>query len=261
MKFDKTVILLSLLFVLNQAEAFDQVKTLVISDIDDTVKVTNVLNKPVKIYNSLFSKKAFSGMAELYQEFFSEETAIYYISGSPLYLQNKIKSFLSKNNFPQTHQIILKKKKEDTFDYKLEAIRSLLLRVNPTKVILIGDDTQVDPEVYALIAKENPGIVDAIYIRSVRNRKLPFNPLMQSFFSPVEIAGFEYLKNNISTESFKIVANSFLEQDKKSKLFIKNRYCPEEGRAELEEIKQNLTETSLILLVERSQKKIEKACH
>jgi phosphatidate phosphatase APP1 len=260
MKLARIAVLVSLLFALDQARADIVVKTLVISDVDDTVKVTNVLNKPMKIFNSLFSKKAFSGMPELYQELFAEETAVYYLSASPDYIMKTIRKFLDKNNFPQIHQIILKKSKVDTFTYKRDAIRNLLKRVKPTRVILIGDDTQVDPEVYNLIADEHPGIIDAIYIRSVKNRKLPTNPLMQSFFSPVEIAGFEYLKNNLSAKSLKIVANGFLDQDNNSKLFIKKRYCPEEGRVELEEIKQRLTEATLISLVEKSQKKIEKAC-
>lgn len=252
---------LSVIFSL-QAKAEELViKTLVISDIDDTVKVTNVLNKPMKIFNSLFSKKAFSGMAELYQEFFAEETAIYYLSGSPTYLKKKIHHFLESNSFPQIHQTILKTSKGlNHFDYKSEAIKTLLAKIKPQRLVLIGDDTQVDPEVYDSISKENPGLVSAIYIRAVRDRKLPANPLMKSFFSPVEIAGHEYLKNTMSEASFKIVANGFLNQDKKSKLFIKRRYCPENGRDELLEIKQRLNNQALITLVEKSQKKIEEAC-
>jgi Uncharacterized conserved protein (DUF2183) len=238
----------------------DVVKTLVVSDVDDTIKVTNVLNKPMKIFNSLFSKKAFSGMAELYQELFQEETAVFYLSGSPKLIEKNIKKFLEKNHFPQVHQMILKKDKQDTFVYKTTAIRNLISRYKPEQIILIGDDTQVDPEVYLTIAKERPDLVKKIYIRVVRNRKLPGGDLIQGFFSPVEIAGDLYLDGRFDSKSMQVVAKGFINQNEDSKLAIRKRYCPEDGRLELDEIRHKMTEQTLITLIEKSQKKIISTC-
>ena len=243
-------------FILTTVEA----KTLVVSDIDDTLKVTNVLNTPAKILNSLFSKRAFAGMAELLQELYAEETTVYYLSASPVYLEGRIHGFLLKNHFPQIHQLVLRKEKLGLYDYKLKAIRELIKKVNPEKIILLGDDTQFDPEVYNTIYKENLRLVHAIYIRSIKNRELPHNPVLKSFFSPVEIAGFEYLDNQFTEASFKIVANGFLNQTEHSKIFLRHRYCPEQGRVELEEIKQKVHSPLVMSLLEETQQKITDVC-
>ncbi len=236
-------------------------KTLIISDIDDTIKLTDVLNKKTEIVrNALFSKKAFSGMSQLYKELNKKETDIHYVSGSPNLIRKVINNFLEDNNFPQNRNIVLKTKKVHTYEYKVEAIKDLIKELNPDEIILIGDDTEVDPEVYDTISKLNPLKVSGIYIRAVQNRELPSNGLMRSFFSAVEIAGVEHIRGTLNEESVGRVAKSFVNQDNKSELAIKKRYCPAEGRSEIEELKQQVSSLSVIEQLENSQAKIIKTC-
>ena len=251
-------IFLSLTFLLSLNITY--AKTLVVSDVDDTIKVTNVLNTRMKIINGLFTKKSFSGMSELYQQLNSPDTTIYYVSGSPNIIRTRINSFLKFNNFPQSEKLILKQGSVATYDYKLKAIRDLIAQYNPNKIILVGDDTEFDPEVYHTLSAENVGKIEGIYIRSIKNRALPANDLIKSFFTPVEVAGFELLKDNFSVEGLNLVASSFIKQDHSSKLVIKGRYCPADGRDQVEELKHQVRDQSSIDSLERTQQKIIATC-
>jgi hypothetical protein len=61
---------------------------------------------------------------------------------------------------------------EPALSYKTREIARLMAAHPDTQWILIGDDVDSDPEVYAEIARRHPGRVLAIYIRPVRRRAL-----------------------------------------------------------------------------------------
>lgn len=237
-----------------------EAKTLIVSDVDDTIKVTNVLNKKTIVYTGLISKKAFSGMSELYQSLNNSDTEIYYVSGSPKIIKVRVNEFLEENGFPQKNNLILKKGHVETYDYKVKAIRKLIKDLNPDKIILIGDDTEVDPEVYDTITKENPAKVESIYIRAIRNRELPSNAVMKNFFSAVEIAGFELLKGTLAVPDLSKVTKGFVDQTNCSEIVIKKRYCPKEGRAAIDEL-INLTDEAATSDLVAAQEKIIKTCN
>ncbi|MFA6237718.1 MAG: phosphatase domain-containing protein [Bacteriovorax sp.] len=252
------IVFLTLLLSLNSSYA----KTLIVSDVDDTVKVTDVLNKRNMVYNALFSKAEFSGMSELYREMNLPETTLYYVSGSPKFLEEKVGEFLEFNKFPQKANLILKQGlKTHTYDYKVETITNLINKTNPDKVILIGDDTEFDPEVYETISKKFPSKVESIYIRAIQDRELPKLSNIRNFFSAAEVAGLEVLKGNLKVSSLVKVAASFIKREKGSKIVIKERYCPSLGRTQIEELKQSLNEQSSIDSLEKTQQKIVDTCH
>lgn len=236
-------------------------KTLIVTDVDDTVKVTDVLNKKNTIYNALFSKAAFSGMSELYRQLNTKENTFYYISGSPTFIEERVSSFLEFNDFPQRTNLILKKGlRTPTYDYKVTAITKLIQETNPDKVILIGDDTEFDPEVYETISKNFPSKVESIYIRAIQDRVLPKLNNIRSFFSAVEIAGLEMQRGNLKSNSLVRVATSFVLTENKSKIVITGRYCPAQGRDTIEELKQSVKDQSSINALEFTQKKIISTC-
>jgi hypothetical protein len=251
-------IILNCFFFLSLNFAYSN--TLIISDVDDTIKVTNVLNKKDAVLNGLFSRKAFSGMSELYQEFNTNDSFIYYLSGSPKILNKAIESFFDINEFPQPGNLILKSTLISTYFYKLNEIRNLICLSNPDDIILIGDDTEVDPEVYDVISKEYESKVKSIYIRAIKNRGLPSNDLMKSFFSPVEIAGFELLRGHFSISGLVKVTSAFVAQKKDSQLKIAGRYCPAEGRLQIEELKHIFSDQQTLDLLTLTQETIIKAC-
>jgi hypothetical protein len=236
-------------------------KTLIVSDVDDTIKITNVLAKAKTIYNAFFLKEEFSGMSTLYNELNVGDTEFYYISGSPHFVKNKVINFLEKQNFPSPDHLILKTSMFDsTYTYKVAKIEKLIISEKPDKVILIGDDTEKDPEVYETISQRFPNLVQSIYIHSIKNRDLPKLKNLKNYFAATEIAAREMIKGNLLSASLKRVADSFVDTIKGNHIFIPGRYCPMEGRAQIEELKVILTETSEREALDLTQQKIISLC-
>lgn len=156
----------------------------VISDIDDTVLVTHTLNTFRKVRTLLIKnalkRKAVQEMKDLYQRFSEKGYPFFYVSNSEANLFPLIRLFLEHNHFPigpiflkpfvRWNQIFKKKKRSDRISHKKEKIKSLLNSLKEMDFILIGDDSQKDPEIYAEISKAFPGRIKQIYIRSLRRK-------------------------------------------------------------------------------------------
>ncbi len=157
-------------------------KIAVISDIDDTVLVTHTLNTFRKVRTLLvknaLKRKAVQEMKDLYQRFNDKGYPFFYVSNSEANLFPLIRLFLEHNHFPigpiflkpfvKWNQIFKKKKRSAGASHKKEKITSLLNSLNEMEFILIGDDSQKDPEIYVEISKAFPGRIKQIYIRSVK---------------------------------------------------------------------------------------------
>lgn len=258
------ILLVSLFVFFNLSNSL-LAKTILISDIDDTIKMTGVLNNKISVgFEGIFGKREFSGMSELYNEYDHNDVAIYYVSGSPQMIDCRIENFLTKRNFPDADQRFLKDKiSSDTYKFKMNTIRNILSKYPSSTAILIGDDTEHDPRVYNDISYEFPGRVEAIYIRTITNSKLPSNPLMKSFFTSVEIAANELLKENLNYTGLESVVSAFVNQTKNSGMQLKRFYCPKGGLDAIKDLILKYQSTGRYPVVEllmRTQNKIIKVC-
>lgn len=237
-------------------------KTLIISDIDDTIKMTDILGAKSKIlFNTFFKPQAFAGMSELYQGFNQEETIIHYVSGSPKIIRKKVTKFLVKNNFPQNENLTLRDSVFDhAYDFKYNSIKKILDLVKPDKVILIGDDTEFDPDVYHQIALDHPELVRGIYIRTIQKRELINLSGIKTFFAPIEIALSEVLEKRYEFSNLKNLTESFINQSNKAGIAIKNRYCPEDGRIEVDVLNFLVGNEEIDFLLKQTQEKIAITC-
>ena len=156
----------------------------VVSDIDDTVLVTHTLNtfrkmRTLLVKNAL-RRKAVKKMKDFYQEFHHRGYPFFYVSNSESNLFPMIRLFLEHNHFPigpvflkpyvEWSQIFEKRKRQETGLHKKEKITFLLNALPEMNFILIGDDSQKDPEIYAELAHTFPGRIREIYIRMVKHR-------------------------------------------------------------------------------------------
>jgi len=148
----------------------------IISDIDDTIKESNVLNKNELVKNTFFRKFVpVKGMPELYKKFHEKGFVFHYVSGSPWQLYPAIHSFLIDEHFPEgAMELKLFRVKDkslinflsaDQFTYKINSIKTILDRFPQRKFILIGDSGEKDPEVYAEIANQYKERIKYIFIR------------------------------------------------------------------------------------------------
>jgi hypothetical protein len=68
----------------------------IVSDLDDTIKTTEVANPLKAIFHSVARTDGFAGMPELYN---AEAAPLFVITGSPRILKFRVKAFLKKNDY------------------------------------------------------------------------------------------------------------------------------------------------------------------
>ena len=158
-------------------ELVEPVGLSVISDIDDTIKVSEVRDK-VALLENTFARpfQPVPGMAERYRRWEIEGAAFHYVSSSPRQLHEPLAAFLRGAGFPagELHlkDVRLKDRSiltllDDPLDSKPAVIREVLRRYPGRTFLLVGDSGEKDPEVYGGIAREFRKQVRAIYIRDV----------------------------------------------------------------------------------------------
>jgi hypothetical protein len=157
--------------------------TSVISDIDDTVKVTNVADRRELLANTLLREfHAVPGMAEIYQRWQDEGHAFHYVSSSPWQLAESLACFLRDASLPAgSMHLKLFRLKDSTplrrlpsrKSSKRRVIERILADFPGRRFLLVGDSGERDPEVYAAVARRHPHRVPAVVIREVVGRASP----------------------------------------------------------------------------------------
>ncbi len=152
----------------------------VISDIDDTVKDSNVLDKTQLIANTFLREyRTVTGMPELYQSFEQASVPIHYVSASPWQLYEPLRDHFSTSKLPlgtfHMRDFDLKRSSvtvmfESTKSLKRLSIDPLLKRCPNRKFLLIGDSGEFDPEIYGAVASEYPSKIVGIWIRNLPGR-------------------------------------------------------------------------------------------
>lgn len=152
----------------------------VISDIDDTIKISDVTDKQALLANTfLRAFRPAPGMSELYGRWAESGVAFHYVSSSPWQLFPALDRFLGREGFPRGsfHLKQFRLKDESFFNlfqegeaHKIPIIESILADFPGRKFILIGDSGERDPEIYGEIARRHPGQIVRILIRDVTDQ-------------------------------------------------------------------------------------------
>ncbi len=162
----------------------------IVSDIDDTIKISEVLNKRTLIRNTFLEPfRAVPGMAEWYQEMAHKQAFFHYLSASPIQLYPALSGFLKDAHFPpgalhlreSTSKRNLHAGREVTIAHKKNILTRLLTIYPRRKFILIGDSGENDPEIYADIARIYPERILAIHIRNVTSEDRTAPRYQQTF--------------------------------------------------------------------------------
>jgi len=155
--------------------------TSVISDIDDTVKVTNVGNRRELLANTLLREfYAVPGMAEVYRQWQTAGTAFHYVSASPWQLANCLGGFLRDAGLPlgSMHLKLFRLKDSTPLGRlpsrkrsKRRSVENIVADFPRRRFLLVGDSGERDPEVYAEVARRHPDQVVGIAIRQVEGKQ------------------------------------------------------------------------------------------
>jgi phosphatidate phosphatase APP1 len=162
----------------------------VVSDIDDTIKVTEVPAGKDVVLKNTFCRPfiALSDMVERYRALGG--AAFHYVSGGPCQLYQPLAEFLTSAGFPpgtlhlnyfpknflseDTRSLMIDSicgSLSRTYDHKVEQITRLLERFPEREFILVGDSGELDVEVYRRIRELFGARVREIWIRDVINDK------------------------------------------------------------------------------------------
>ncbi len=163
----------------------------VISDIDDTIKFTNVGNKQEMLRNSFLRPyQSIEGMAELFAELATPQTSFHYISATPWQLYHPIAAFLANHHFPEgsihlrkfeLKDITFLKKIFPTHKKKRNVIENLLTHYPQRRFLLFGDSGEKDPEMYGKIARKYPEQIVGICIRDTTGEPTNFARFQRAF--------------------------------------------------------------------------------
>jgi hypothetical protein len=163
----------------------------VISDIDDTIKITEIPAGASIVVRNTFFKEYMPAprMAEMYEEW--EDASFHYVSGSPWQLYKPLSGFLfsERAGFPvgTFHMKSARKNvltisswhdlrefitnENITFEQKITQITQIFEHFPGRQFIMVGDSGERDPEVYRAILEQYPEQVKEIIIRDVVNHR------------------------------------------------------------------------------------------
>ncbi|KAF2764870.1 hypothetical protein EJ03DRAFT_355415 [Teratosphaeria nubilosa] len=153
----------------------------IISDIDDTIKVTRTID-PIGILKNTFvveTPEPIAGMPELYAHAKSvlSDPPFFYLSASPYNLYRFLRIFRDAH-YPlgtiilrdaswQNLGGLITSLTQNTKEYKDDRIAKIHTWFPHRRYICFGDSMQSDPEAYGQAARRFPGWIRAIFIRKV----------------------------------------------------------------------------------------------
>lgn len=153
----------------------------VISDIDDTVKITGVGDHE-RVLENTFARpfREVPGMAELYQRWSARPgMAFHYLSASPWQLYEPLEAFRERVGLPRGvyHLRVFQIKWNELPDvsippreHKLPQIERLISDFPKRRFILVGDSSEQDPEIYGEVARKYRRREIHIFIRDLDSR-------------------------------------------------------------------------------------------
>lgn len=198
---------------------------MIISDVDDTVKITNSGSTLGSTWSGLFKKSAFVGMPAVYRAWDAEKAKIYFVTGSPTIVGKNMHAMMNANNIPYISITFRSNQSEETYKYKMRAVSRLMDRHPEEQVVLLGDNVNSDFDVYRDIAAKYPGRVLATYIHHVKNRASLEGQI--PWVTAYDIAVTEGEQGRVKALLATAVKDAVIKGDK-SKLFPSYAWCPKD---------------------------------
>jgi len=153
----------------------------VISDIDDTIKHTEVRDAERALANTFVREfEAVPGMAGGYQKEADRGAVFHYVSASPWQLYRPLAQWLAADKFPpgSVHLALFRLTDSSSLvlldqpdEGKRAAIERILADFPKRRIVLVGDTGQKDPELYGEIARRHGDQIARIFLRNVTGEK------------------------------------------------------------------------------------------
>ncbi|KAL2156567.1 hypothetical protein VTH82DRAFT_1312 [Thermothelomyces myriococcoides] len=159
-----------------------------ISDIDDTIKQSNISMGAREIFRNALvrdlAELTVDGVHEWYNKMHDMGVKLHYCSNSPWQLYPVLATFLHTAGLPEGsmhlkhYSGMLQGIFEPVAERKKGTLEAIIRDFPERKFLLVGDSGEADLEVYTELAVANPGRILAIFIRDVTT------PEQAGFFDP-----------------------------------------------------------------------------
>lgn len=153
----------------------------VISDIDDTVKITHVGDRRRMLALTFLEPfEPVPGIAARFRQWSAAGAAFHFVSSSPWPLYEPLAEFLAHAGFPDAtttlKNVSLRDRSIRNFlanstKTKPPAIDVLLAAFPGRRFVLVGDDVENDARIYADAVRRHPGRIARIFIRHVEGQR------------------------------------------------------------------------------------------
>ncbi|EAQ77521.1 phosphatidate phosphatase App1 family protein [Blastopirellula marina] len=152
----------------------------IISDIDDTVKHTDVAARKAMLANTFLKEfTTVPGVTELFKAWEDQGAAFHYVTSSPWQLFTPLADLFVSEGLPggTFHMKSIRFRDPSVLRLfiarrwgKRKAIKHILQTFPSRKFVLVGDSGEKDPETYGVIARKFPQQVERIYIRDLSGK-------------------------------------------------------------------------------------------
>ena len=167
----------------------------IISDIDDTLKITDVLDKAAMLQRTFLDPFVSApGMPELVQRMSAQGALLHVVSSSPWHLYEPLEALLDSDGFPPRSMSLKMVRVKDASvmnlvkkgtETKPAQILPILKRFPERRFVLLGDSGEQDPEVYGQLLRRYPDRVQSIWIRNV-DASRPSDARYRSAFEAID---------------------------------------------------------------------------
>ncbi len=220
----------------------------IISDLDDTIKITNVANKPRATYNGIFGRRVFAGMPEFFEEAREYASELHVVSASFKIIRPSVTETLEQNGIhPASLTLRNPLRRGGKVSYKIQAI-SRIIDAGNHDLVLIGDDVDKDPEIFVEVQRRYPGRILASYIHVIRNRPLPAGESLVTYYTAADLALREFLAGRMDLDSTARIFERLVAEESLSQVIPGFAYCPSEGTSWSWQLETIFSEEATLLL-------------
>lgn len=157
-----------------------------ISDIDDTFLISHSANLPKRLLvlftENAHSRQPFDGVVKHYQLLADSAggrpNPFFYVSSSEWNLYDYILEFSQKNELPNGVYLLgqikqfaeILKTGQNKHSTKFMRIARILHAYPGQQFVLLGDDSQMDPDIYSSVIEHFPGVIRSVYLRHIHKK-------------------------------------------------------------------------------------------
>jgi len=217
-------------------------KTIVIADIDDTLRNFHSQGNYIEMYdNATDSDRAFRGMSQVLNDLSENGAEIHYVSAVVEPFTGLSKDFLEDNHFPQAENFSGKGWFQDTTDFKVSEIETILTGNVADDVVFLGDNGDHDVEVYQRLAAEFSNTHTYIHKLYVGDGLMTLAPGQDVFITAADLAVRLENLQALTPEQTALVLQNIVSDASSDEADVREMLWPSWAQAEPQDISAAFT--------------------